>query len=129
MRASVKNARIRPMSTASLSIRPQQRDPLVVFLLCSLLFHLLLLLLFPVPNPIFPPETEQLTEVELLPAEEPQQLAQAELPAQAEPEALPQEEPVEEENGRTAAPTPARADCESARCHQRADPGPDAFPE
>jgi len=63
LRASVKKARIRPMSTASLSIRPQQRDPLVVFLLFSLLFHLLLLLLFPVPNPIFPPETEQLTEV------------------------------------------------------------------
>ena len=92
------------MSTASLSIRPQQRDPLVVFLLCSLLFHLLLLLLFPVPNPIFPPETEQLTEVELLPAEEPQRLAQAEPPAQAEPEPVPQEEPVEEE---TAEPPPA----------------------
>jgi hypothetical protein len=91
------------MSTASLSIRPQQRDPLVVFLLCSLLFHLLLLLLFPVPNPIFPPETEQLTEVELLPAEEPQQLAQDEPPAQAEPEAVPKEEPVEEE---TAEPPP-----------------------
>lgn len=92
------------MSTASLSIRPQQRDPLVVFLLFSLLFHLLLLLLFPVPNPIFPPETEQLTEVELLPAEEPQQLAQAELPAQAEPEEVPKEEPVEEE---AAEPPPA----------------------
>ena len=91
------------MSTASLSIRPQQRDPLVVFLLFSLLFHLLLLLLFPMPNPIFPPETEQLTEVELLPAEEPERLAQAEPPAQAEPEAVPKEEPVEEE---TAEPPP-----------------------
>lgn len=85
---------MQPMSTATLTlVRPQQRDPLVVFLLFSLLFHLLLLLFFPIPNPVFEPETEQLTEVELLPAEEPERLAQVEPNVSEE---VPKEEQVEE---------------------------------
>ncbi len=96
MQAPAKKARIQPMSMVALTLtRPQQhrRDPLVVFLLFSILFHLFLLLLFPVPNPVFPPETEQLTEVELLPAEEPQRLVQAEPNI---PEEVPKEEQAEE---------------------------------
>ncbi len=66
---------MQPMSTSTLTlVRPQQRDPLVLFLLLSLLFHLLLLLLFPALRPGGRPEAEQLTEVELLPAEEPERL-------------------------------------------------------
>ena len=92
------------MSTATLTLaRPQQRDPLVVFLVFSLLFHLLLLLFFPVPNPVFGPETEQLTEVELLPAEEPERLAQAEPTV---PEEAPKEELSEEQKDKQPPPEP-----------------------
>lgn len=84
---------MRPMSTATLTLaHPQQRDPLVLFLLFSLLFHLILFLLFPALRPVVPPETERLTEVELLPAEEPERLA-VDLDI---PEEAPKEEPVEE---------------------------------
>lgn len=84
---------MRPMSTATLTLaRPRQRDPLVLFLLFSLLFHLILFLLFPALRPVVPPETERLTEVELLPAEEPERLA-VDLDISEE---APKEEPVEE---------------------------------
>ena len=64
---------------AALPLRPaQQRDPLLIFLIVSLLVHLLLLLLWPHVKQVEPP-LEQLTEVELLPPEplSPPQIAQA----------------------------------------------------
>ena len=89
------------MSTATFPLpRPQQRDPVAVFLVFSLLLHLLLVLFFPLPAQNFlAPEPEQLTEVELLPPEEPKEpkvVAKAELPPVAE-QAKPPEPPKEEE--------------------------------
>lgn len=78
---------------AALPLRPaQQRDPLLIFLIVSLLVHLLLLLLWPHVKRAEPP-LEQLTEVELLPPEplSPPQIAQAP-PRVAEPPPEPKKE-------------------------------------
>jgi hypothetical protein len=67
------------MSTA-IPVFPRfsQRDPLVIFLVFSLLLHLLLLLFFPLPQRNFLAPQEQLTEVELLPPTPPPVVAKAE---------------------------------------------------
>ncbi len=100
MQACRKQARMRPMSTAILPLpRPQQRDPLVVFLIFSILFHFLFFTLFPLPAQDFlAPAPEQLTEVELLPPEEPKVVAKAELSPDVPPKTpeKPAEEPFQE---------------------------------
>ena len=81
---------------AALPLRPaQQRDPLLIFLIVSLLVHLLILLLWPHVKRAEPP-LEQLTEVELLPPDplSPPQIAQAP-PQVVEPKPPP--EPKKEE--------------------------------
>src|SRR5262249_36151033 len=50
----------------------QQRDPLVLFLVLSLLLHLFAVLFFPFSgHPVLTPPQEQLPEVELLPPPKP----------------------------------------------------------
>ena len=106
---------MQPMSTAILTLpRPQQRDPLVVFLLFSILFHLLFFLFFPLPEQDFlAPVPEQLTEVELLPPEQPKVVAKVELPPVAQPktpektpEDPPKEEKAEEKKSKQPPPEP-----------------------
>ncbi len=91
---------MRPMSTAILPLpRPQQRDPFVVFLIFSLLFHFLFFTLFSLSEQDFlAPAPEQLTEVELLPPEEPKIVAKAELSPDVPPKTpeKPAEEPFQE---------------------------------
>ena len=78
---------------------PQQRDPFVVFLIFSILFHFLFFTLFPLSEQDFlAPAPEQLTEVELLPPEEPKVVAKAELSPDVPPKTpeKPAEEPFQE---------------------------------
>lgn len=85
------------MSVAALTLpRPAQRDPLVLFLLFSLLLHLILLLLWPHFKRAEAPPQEQLTAVELLPPEAltPPQVAQVP-PKVTQPP--PQEQPQKEQ--------------------------------
>ena len=81
---------------------PAQRDPLVRFLLFSLLLHLLLLLLWPHFKRAEAPPQEQLTAVELLPPEAstPPQVAQA-------PPQVQEPEPAEEQPQEEQPPPPA----------------------
>lgn len=98
------------MSAATFPLsHPQQRDPIVVFLIFSLLLHLLLLLFFPFSEQDFLAPQEQLTEVELLPPEEPTVVAKAELPPVAEQPKLPEplkEEEVKQEKAKEPPPLP-----------------------
>ena len=98
MQACRKQARIRPMSTAILPLaRPQQRDPFVVFLIFSILFHVLLFIFFPLPEQdLLASAPEQLTEVELLPPE-PKVVAKAEFSPIVPPKMpeKPTEEPLQ----------------------------------
>ncbi len=81
---------------------PAQRDPLVLFLLFSLLLHLILLLLWPQFKRAEAPVEEQLTAVELLPPEAltPPQVAQV-------PPQVQEPEPVEEQPKEEQQPPPA----------------------
>ena len=81
---------------------PAQRDPLTLFLLFSLLLHLLLLLLWPHFKRAEAPPEEQLTTVELLPPEAftPPQVAQV-------PPQVQEPEPVEEQPQEEQQPPPA----------------------
>lgn len=101
MQACRKQVRIPPMSTAILPLaRPQQRDPFVVFLVFSVLFHILLFILLPAPErDLLTPAPEKLTEVELLPQAEPKVVGKAELSPLTEPRTpeKPVEEPLQEE--------------------------------
>ena len=100
MQVCRKKARMPAMSAATFPLpRPQQRDPVVVFLIFSLLLHLLLLLFFPLAEQDLIVPQEQLTEVEFLPPDEPKTVAKAELPPvveQPKPPAKPPEPPKEE---------------------------------
>jgi len=90
-------------STASILPRPiqrDQRDPLTIFLLLSLLLHFLFLLFFPIwrREPLELPQ-EQLTEVELLPtppSPPPPVVAKVE-PPKAEPPPVEKPKPPEEQ--------------------------------
>ena len=90
---------------ASTLLRPAQRDPLVLFLLFSLLLHLILLLLWPQFKRAQAPPQEQLTAVELLPPEAltPPQVAQVP-PQVKEPEPPKEEQPKEEQKPPPAVP-------------------------
>ena len=90
---------------ASTLLRPAQRDPLVLFLLFSLLLHLILLLLWPQFKRAQAPPQEQLTAVELLPPEAltPPQVAQVP-PQVKEPEPPKEERPKEEQKPPPAVP-------------------------
>ena len=90
---------------ASTLLRPAQRDPLVLFLLFSLLLHLILLLLWPQFKRAQAPPQEQLTAVELLPPEAltPPQVAQVP-PQVKEPEPPKEEQPQEEQKPPPAVP-------------------------
>ena len=81
---------------------PAQRDPLVLFLLFSLLLHLILLLLWPHFKRAEAPPQEQLTAVELLPPDAltPPQVAQV-------PPQVQQPEPAEEQPQEEQQPPPA----------------------
>ena len=83
---------------------PAQRDPLVRFLLFSLLLHLLLLLLWPQFKRATAPPQEQLTSVELLPPEAftPPQVAQ--VPPQVQEPEPAEEQPKEEQQPPPAVP-------------------------
>lgn len=83
---------------------PAQRDPLVRFLLFSLLLHLLLLLLWPQFKRATAPPQEQLTAVELLPPEAftPPQVAQ--VPPQVQEPEPAEEQPKEEQQPPPAVP-------------------------
>jgi hypothetical protein len=87
-----------PMLTAAVLPPSWRQDPFIIFLLLSLLLHLLLFLVIPLPErPLFAPPQEQLTEVELLPLPPttPPAIAQAQPPA-VQPEEKPQEKVPEE---------------------------------
>jgi hypothetical protein len=101
------------MSTAAPALphpgRRDSRDPFVVFLLLSLLLHLLLLIVLPIPErPLFTPSQEQLTEVELLPTPPttPPMVAQAPPPV-VQPEEKPKEPTLEEKPEPTPRELPA----------------------
>lgn len=83
---------------------PAQRDPLVLFLLFSLLLHLILLLLWPQFKRAQAPPEEQLTAVELLPPEAftPPQVAQ--VPPQVQEPEPAEEQPKEEQQPPPAVP-------------------------
>ena len=83
-----------PMTSAVQTLqRPEQRDPLAVFLFLSLIVHAVLFLFFPTLYRLMPePPQEQLTEVELLPPAPPA-MAKAELPQVAPPL---EEKPIEQ---------------------------------
>ena len=83
---------------------PAQRDPLVLFLLFSLLLHLILLLLWPQFKRVQAPPEEQLTAVELLPPEAftPPQVAQ--VPPQVQEPEPAEEQPKEEQQPPPAVP-------------------------
>ena len=93
---------------ASTLLPPAQRDPLVLFLLFSLLLHLILLLLWPQFKRAQAPPQEQLTAVELLPPEAltPPQVAQVP-PQVKEPEPPKEEQPKEEQPKEEQKPPPA----------------------
>ncbi|MCS6927156.1 MAG: hypothetical protein NZ578_14785 [Candidatus Binatia bacterium] len=94
------------MSTAVPTLSPPaKRDPLVLFLVLSLLLHSVLFLLLPAPERVLPIRAEQFAEVELLPWPPPPPLV-----AQAPPTAAPLEEnpPVEEQKEKLKPEEPLR---------------------
>ena len=81
-------ARMPPMTSAVQTFqRPEQRDPLAVFLFLSLIVHAVLFLFFPTLYRLMPePPQDQLTEVELLPSPPaPPVVAKTEPPLQEKP--------------------------------------------